>query len=958
MQAQPPGGSLEVGGRAEILHGADGVMLGVLDPQRFTDGLLALLAESIEGVDVPRARALAAEIVRPKLGFVALAKGSPQGIVGGVEHIAGAEGIEVHVPRLNVDVAVVVPAEAGIIVPVEPETPLSRAVPGPEHILRPVITEQIEQRNIVVEIQGVHVEDRRGLIQPPRLTIGGVIDRKHLSVYCPGRIQGRIRSSCNVRLIKEGLHLLPSCDSLRLGERVLIQIAELIVVAPIVAGQIVALEAHLGIRVVLDLNDDIVIIKDFLGVLVGAEVTEAEEHRFVRLYHIRADLDSFGGGVVEEHHAHSRFQTVADTRISDAGGTDGGLIAVIPFRAGPVDDVILRGDILLPAQELRGNADFRAVHGVARRDNRTVLERDTVGQLKVDVRACGTGVLHRGRALHLHGHRSRPFVLCSTGNIGMVDCSGYLVFLAEGHARGVDYDEMSVRVLGISLFQIDRTVAVVDVVAILTGKDLDTVFAVCDKVGLDLVLSQVAAIPAQEVDVDVRLVAAEGDTLGRTLRVTLVRRVLIEGEGARALPDVRKAVFAVLLDIDIQLCFLILTGAQGNGGLVAVQVGVVRLDLDADAAVHARDADRVFVRAVLDRIDDLQRETVAPGIAGEGLVVQRQPVACGDTNAANTVRIGHKAAVDFIEVRRKGEAVAVIAPSVKGTDRGGIDLHGKAGGNFLHARADRINGHAVRHRRTAAFDGQRVRACGDRAICPGVHGLIDGLGDLRHVIDQQLHLGGILGGIHHHVRNLLRGVLLQIPARPVGRDHDRARSPDLCDRSVQMVGFHCGAVHVHDAVDLDGVRTMREAGDRLGEASPGGGHGIGRIQNTVHIGVNGLGAGAGRRDIEAQIGRRILRHLVEVPFQREPLALDRELPACGAAVAVGQHKPHRVRADGQILEHVDRFIVALLYRDIRFEDAADIHGESARSGRRLRLGIDGEELIGDRSGACGVQHRE
>ena len=144
VQPQPPGSPLQIGRRAQVLQRADGVMLRVLDPQRFAKRLLALPAVGVERFDVPCSGALPAEVVGLELVKVALPQVGEQGVVGAVEHVARTEGIPIHVTGLDVDIAVIVPAASGVIVPVEPQAPFALRIAAPEHVFRPVVPQQEE----------------------------------------------------------------------------------------------------------------------------------------------------------------------------------------------------------------------------------------------------------------------------------------------------------------------------------------------------------------------------------------------------------------------------------------------------------------------------------------------------------------------------------------------------------------------------------------------------------------------------------------------------------------------------------------------------------------------------------------------------------------------------------------------------------------------------------------------
>ena len=143
----------------------------------------------------------------------------------------------------------------------------------------------------MMEIQRVHVEHVRCFRFPSRFSVCRRINRESLSVDHSYRTECGIRGCSPVCFIDERLYLLPLRFGLCFREDILIQMPEFIIVIKVVSGQVITLESYLRFRVVFDLDNNIIIIKNFLCILIRAEVSKAEENRFIWLYGIRADLN-------------------------------------------------------------------------------------------------------------------------------------------------------------------------------------------------------------------------------------------------------------------------------------------------------------------------------------------------------------------------------------------------------------------------------------------------------------------------------------------------------------------------------------------------------------------------------------------------------------------------------------------------------------------------------------------
>ena len=809
-----------------------------------------------------------------------------------------------------------------------------------------------------MEKQGVHVEQRRGLRDPARLPVFRAVHGEALPVNGCRLVKRKVGRRGVVRLVDEILNRLPRCLCLRLRQCILVEIPELVVVFPVVPAQILALEAYLRVGVVLDLDDDIIVVKDLRGVFVGAKIAQAEEDRLVRLHRVRADLNRRVGGVVEEHCAHGRFQTVSDSRIGNARRADARLIPVVPLRNRAVDDVILAGNVLFPAQQLGRDALVGPVHGIAFCNNGPVFQRDAVGQRKVDVRAgCGR-MLYAGCALNLHRHRGGPFVLRAACDIGVLNGPAHGVLFAQRHALRVNHDEMGVRVFCIDFFQVDAAGPVIDVVAFVPGNDLRAILAVGHVVCLDLRLCQIPAVASQQVEIHVCVVRPEGDALGRPLGVALVGGILVIAEAAAALPNAGKPVLGILLDVDVQLRLLVLAGAQRDAGLVAVEIGVVRLDLQADASVHAGDGDSILVAALLDSVDDFELQAVPPRVAGKGHVIQRQPVAGGDPDAAHALLVSHQPAVYLVKVCRKAKNVIAVAPSGEGADRRRVHLDREAVCDLFHSRADGAYHHRLAFRYCAAGDGKRVVSRRGRAESPAVHGLVHVLRRLRHVVQQQADRGRVVARVHHHIRDLHRGVLQQLSAGPVHGHHRLVgRRIYLGHSGLQVIGFDGGAAYGHFSVYLHCVRPVGQPAQALAQAAAGSRHRVRVHKHAVQIGVDGLAAGAHRGDVKAQARLRVLVDLLQAPGQGKALLRHREGPGLGKAVRVRHRQLDRVGAVVQILEHINA-VVSLLDHQVGPQRSARIDGKARRAGRNARFRVHRRETEGDGRRARAVQYGE
>ena len=327
------------------------------------------------------------------------------------------------------------------------------------------------------------------------------------------------------------------------------------------------------------------------------------------------------------------------------------------------------------------------------------------------------------------------FVLYASGFHDVVDRAGDFVCLCRCHLRGVYRNHAEVRTCVDELLDIDISVGVVDVVAVVSRQHLFGVRSVRHPVFVDFEAGQVVLVSLHAVNMDVAVVGSDSEQLRIILGEVVVVGVNCHLRGNAFKPDHHYAVAAIGFDVDVHFDDAVLAVRYVHFGELRSYGRSLRLEFDADVVCEARENLCVVVSAVGCLENEFQLLAGSHGVVCKEGLVGFDVGAAFYTEVCVAVGVGFEAAVRPVEIVGEGQrvvragAVLVSEFLAVGIVVGvpcRVKVKYETGGHRFHADSDVLDFEGYRLDDVSAGDGEVLCARCVGFVAPGLARSVDG----------------------------------------------------------------------------------------------------------------------------------------------------------------------------------------------------------------------------------------